>query len=353
MKWILSSLMLTTLSAHGSECEFDLTQLRDQSYQKLSLAESNSDGEVVDGFRDFQFGYEMKNQLTDKKIKNLCENERFQMNYKEVLRCTEDLYSVVSPQSIEKVKLKGKDYLASYKALPISKWKFFNYCHDHQNQMAQIHSEMQKTKSCLEGVKLRLSHNSVLGKSGQSVLSMARNYDELFDYCQTPKFQESFAKLDINDVKQCFTQKMENTHVMTSYNYGEEFKKLWQASQSGKKKFDKNLNLSQWQTAINNSLVFNDFVAPAVVTYLDCAQTFIKGKNLYAFYGDHKFVNCMGESHENAKDAQIHCAGVSPLYSQTESKWTKPKKASRSVASNRPEYELKSFFGEWQNSNFH
>lgn len=352
MKWILSALAFTTLTAQANQCEFDLTQLRDQSFQKLSLADKNKDGEVVDGNRDFQFGYEIKNQLTDKTIKNLCGDKSFHSHYQNILRCTEDLYSVVSPQNIEKVKIKDKDYLASYKALPISKWKFFNFCKDHQDKLSEMSSEIQKTKSCLEGVKIRLSHNSVLGQTGESVFKMARNYDELFDYCQTPKFQESFASLDINDLKQCFTQKMENTHLMTEYNFSKDLDLLWQASRNKKNKMDKKLNLSKWQNAVNKSLVYDDYVAPAVATYIDCAQTFLKGKNLYSFYGDYTFVRCMGEDHKDPSLAQVHCAEQSPLYSQTESKWTKKSQAKRAIASEPTHKHLNSFFGEWQNSQY-
>ncbi len=351
MKWMITALTFSTLSAYASQCELDLTQLRDQASQKLALADKNVDGEIVDGQREFEFGYEIKKNLSDEKIAKLCNESSFQENYKNVLRCTEDLYSVVSPQSTEKVIVKNKTYIPAYKHLPVSKWKMFSFCKNHENELAQMKPLIQKTKQCLEGVKVRLSHHSVLGQMGESVFKMARNYDEVFDYCGTAKFQESFASMDMNAVKQCYTQKMENTNMMSELNFENDFQELWKASVSSKKMKAKKMNLAEWQESISNAYVYDDYVAPAVATYIDCTQSFIKGNHLYTFYGDHKFVKCMGEDQVNTSSAETHCAGESEVFADSSSKWLKPS-PSRSIASEVTHEPLHSFFGEWQNPNY-
>ena len=345
-------LIANAQAGENEQCEFRLKQDRDQSYQLLSLAQLNEFGKFEDAGRDFQFGYEYKKQMSDSYIQKVCKDKEFRSQMGNILHCTGQIYSKVAPESIPAVEIEGKSYLMAYKGLPVSKWKVFSYCKAKSSKMSLLHHDIDQTAQCLEQVKNRIQHNNVLSVAGQSVLNMARNYDEVFEYCQKPAFRSAFLGQDMVSVSSCYQKKMVDSKLFTEFHWDSKNKDFVSPSlvKSKFKKHVQKFNLESWAKQIQEEKLYDDFVAPAILTYTQCGDSYLKGKQLHAFYNDHAFVNCVHQSGAETTEAKEEsCAQDNHLLAREE-KWIKSNNSrGRSIASDG-ENEESSWFGDWQKS---
>lgn len=346
----LTFLFTNAYGAENEQCEFSLKQDRDKSYQLLSLAQLNEFGKFEDANRDFQFGQEYKKQMSDGYIQKICQDKDFRNQLGNILHCTKEIYSKVAPESIPAVEIEGKSFLMAYKGLPVSKWKVFSFCKAKSSKMSLLHHDIDQTAQCLGQVKNRIQHNNVLSVAGQSVLNMARNYDEVFESCQKPAFRSAFLGQDMVDVSACYQKKMVDSKLFTEFNWNSKNKDFVAPSlvKSNFKKHVQNFNLEVWAKEIQNERLYDDFVAPAILTYTQCGDSYIKGKQLHAFYNDHAFINCVHQSSaETTKAKEESCAQDNHLLAR-EDKWMNSQNSQgRSIASDQ-EKQSSSWFGDWQ-----
>lgn len=341
--FVLSFIAFSSFAATTpKECEFRLKQNRDQSFQEISLATISKEGKLEDSYRDFKFGFYYKNELSDKKVTKLCEQDEFRKKLVDVINCTNDLYEPVAPENLSKTQIDNKNYILSHRSFTMSKWGIFSYCLKNKNILDGLQSEIALTKSCLEGIQSRLQFNEVLGVPGDSVFKMERNHDELLSSCQTPLFRKTFISTDMQTAQDCYKQKMGNEKLANTFSYEGIFNKLLSESQANRAKVEKSLSLKDWKNEIEKEHLYDDYVAPALKTYTYCAESFLKGKEVAAYYKNQDFVNCVYAHDED--NAESFCANESLLMA---TKNQLDRRASRGIASKRNRFS--SFFGQWQN----